>query len=512
LGTRFFRLSAGGLPESREATGAPRRYTDWVAITPNVAVLDDLSGWARAFRPTAIIALHLLLSGAVTIHLLRGRRVNRSAAAWVGLVWLAPFIGTALYLLLGVNRVRRRAAALRSLGGPASRSTLPTGAKRDDHLSALSLAGDRITKRPAIGCNAITVLQSGDEGYPPMLAAIAGAKESLALTSYLFRADRIGHEFIEALMRASRRGVSVCVIVDGIGSGYFYSAAYWRLRHNGVPVARFMHSPLPWRMPFINLRSHKKLLIADGRIAFTGGLNIGDENLTANRPPHAVLDTHFRVEGPIVAHLTRSFSDDWYFCTGRELSGAAWYPPLSAAGTSTARVVTSGPDQDLEKIEFLMLEAIGCARESIRVLTPYFAPDDRLITALCLAALRGVSVELILPKRSNHPYMDGAARATIGPLLESGCTVSAHLPPFDHSKLMTVDALWCLLGSANWDIRSLRLNFELDLEVYCPTMAARLNEHMDRLQLEPITLQSLAQRSFGGTLRDGVAALLMPYL
>jgi cardiolipin synthase len=483
-----------------------------VDIPPNVAVVEDISGWALALRPTAIIALHLLLSGAVTMHLLLSRRVSRSAAAWVGLVWLAPFIGTALYLLLGVNRVRRRAATLKSVGGSSLRPDLPGGARRDDHLGALSLAGDRITKRPAVEGNAITVLQCGDEGYPPMLAAIEAAKESLALTSYLFRADRIGHAFIEALTQALRRGVSVCVIVDGIGSGYFYSAAYWHLRHNGVPVARFMHSPLPWRMPFINLRSHKKLLIADGRVAFTGGLNIGDENLTASRPAHAVLDTHFRVEGPIVAHLVRSFADDWYFCTGKELSGNGWYPPLSAAGPSTARVVTSGPDQDLEKIEFLILEAIGGARQSIRILTPYFAPDDRLITALCLAVLRGVSVELILPKRSNHPFMDGAARATIGPLLESGCTIFSHLLPFDHSKLMTVDALWCLVGSANWDIRSLRLNFELDLEVFCPTMTARLNEHMDRLQLEPITLQSLAQRSVGGTLRDGVAMLLMPYL
>jgi cardiolipin synthase len=481
-------------------------------LPQQAAVARSISDWARAYEPVALLILHLALSGAVTVHLLRSRRVNRSAAAWVGLVWLAPFIGTALYLLLGVNRVRRRAATLRGVGGAGPRPAFAGGLKRDDHLSALSLAGDRITQRAALEGNAITVLHSGDESYPPMLAAIAAAKASLSLSVYLFRADAIGRQFIEALTAAARRGVSVCVIVDGIGSGYFHSAVFRRLRHNDVPVARFLHSPLPWRMPFINLRTHKKLLIADGRLAFTGGLNIGAENLIADHPRHAVLDTHFQVEGPIVAHLARTFADDWYFCTGKELSGNAWYPPLAPAGSSTARVVTSGPDQDLEKIEFLMLEAIGCARLSIRIMTPYFAPDDRLITALCLAALRGVNVELILPTHSNHEYMDGAARAAMGPLLETGCKVWAHHLPFDHSKLMTVDGLWSLLGSANWDIRSLRLNFELDLEVCCPIMARALNEHMDGLQLEAITAQTLAQRSLSRVLRDGVAMLLMPYL
>lgn len=460
----------------------------------------------------ALVLLHLVLSCAVTVHLLSGRRVNRSAAAWMGLVWLAPFIGTGLYLLLGINRVRRRAVTLKGVNCAAAQPAFSHGAERDDHLNALSVAGDRITHRPALDGNAITVLHNGDEGYPPMLAAIAAAKQSLALSSYLFRADSIGRAFIEALTAATRRGVSVCVIVDGIGSGYFYSAVYWHLRRNRVPVVRFLHSPLPWRMPFINLRTHKKLLIADGRVAFTGGLNIGNENLIADQPAHAVFDTHFKVEGPLVSDLARSFADDWYFTTGKELSGDAWFPQLGSAGPSRARVVTSGPDQDIEKIEFLILEAIGCARQSIRIMTPYFAPDDRLITALCLAALRGVRVDLILPKRSNHQYMDGAARATIAPLLESGCKVWAHLPPFDHSKLLTVDALWCLLGSANWDMRSLRLNFELDVEVYCPVMAGKLNAHMNALQLEPVSPQTLAARSFGRVLRDGAAMLLMPYL
>lgn len=476
------------------------------------SIFGAIPAFPASFNPLALLVVHVLLAGAVTIHLLRSPRINRSAVAWVGLTWLTPILGTILYLLLGINRVRRRASTLKTLRVPG-RAQDPLGnVVREDHLSALNRAAARITGRAAPGGNSIELLHSGDEAYPPMLAAIEAAKSTLALSCYLFRNDGIGRKFIEALTRAARRGVSVCVIVDGFGSGYFSSAAYRHLRRNGVPAARFLHSSLPWRMPFLNLRCHKKLLVADGRLAFTGGLNIGAENLVAAHPKSAVLDTHFRVEGPIVAHLMRSFADDWYFTTGAELGGESWFPPLNELGPTTARVVTSGPDEDIEKIEFLMLEAIGCARESIRIMTPYFAPDARLITALCLAAIRGVQVELIVPQRSNHAFMDGAARATIGPLLEYGCSVKAHQLPFDHSKLMTVDNLWCLVGSANWDIRSLRLNFELNMELYCPVMARRINQDMDRLELSDMTTQTLAARSFFRVLSDGLATLLMPYL
>jgi cardiolipin synthase A/B len=150
----------------------------------------------------------------------------------------------------------------------------------------------------------------------------------------------------------------VRVLIDGMGGGYFLSPAYERLRRHDVPVFRFMHSPLPWRMPFLNLRTHRKILALDGRIAFTGGLNIGDENLLADRPRHPVRDTHFRFEGPVVAQLIEAFAEDWLFAAGENLAGEAWFQPLYEVGEGVARVILSGPDQDLEKIEFMILEAI----------------------------------------------------------------------------------------------------------------------------------------------------------
>jgi cardiolipin synthase len=227
-----------------------------------------------------------------------------------------------------------------------------------------------------------------------------------------------------------------------------------------------------------------------------------------------VIDTHFRFAGPVVAQLMDVFADDWSFTTREQLVGERWFPELKpvASGGSIARVVTSGPDQDLEKIEFVILEAIACARSSVKVMTPYFLPDERIMTGLSLAAFRGVEVDVVLPEHSNHPTLDWGARAQIGPLLAAGCRLWTHPAPFDHSKLMTVDNSWCMVGSSNWDVRSFRLNFELDIEVYDSTFAAQVNKVISAGQGRRILPQELRQRSLPVRIRDGAARLMLPYL
>jgi cardiolipin synthase len=462
--------------------------------------------------PAVVSVTHMLLAVGVSIHVLLYKREFGSSAAWIGLAWLAPILGSVLYLLLGINRVRRRAMSLHGPQSTAWTAAASAAIGRDDHLAALERAGQRITNRPAERGNAIAILRSGGEAYPRMIAAIEAARHSVALASYIFRADAAGTEFIDALMRATQRGVEVRVLIDGFGGGYFVSATYRRLRRAGVPVARFLHSSWPWRMPFLNLRSHKKILGVDGRIAFAGGLNIGEENLTRRHPPHPVIDTHFMFEGPVVAQLLAVFADDWRFTTGEQLAGESWFPAQKPAGDSVARVVTSGPDQDLEKIEFMILEALGCARTSVRIMTPYFLPDDRIITALALASLRGVEVDVVVPAHSNHPTLDWAAHAHAGPLLAAGCRLWTHAPPFEHSKLMTVDDAWCLIGSSNWDVRSFRLNFELDLEVYHSGLVQQINELITAQQGKQISAAMFKMRSLPVRLRDSAARLLLPYL
>ena len=319
-------------------------------------------------------------------------------------------------------------------------------------------------------------------------------------------------EVLPAATRALWKQATGIELIDGIGAGYFHSPAYNRLTRNGVPTGRFMHSPLPWRMPFLNLRTHKKILLADGCDVFAGGMNIGGENVLANHPHEPVRDTHFHLRGPVVGQLAEVFAQDWNFVTGEELAGEDWFPAIAAAGPANARVITSGPDADNQKIEFLLLEAIACAHHAVCVKTPYFLPDERLVTALALAALRGVQIDIVLPARNNHTIMDWALHANVGPLLQAGCRIWLNPPPFDHSKLMVVDGEWCLIGSANWDARSFRLNFELNVELYNPALAAELAAMIAAGKGRPLTLEDLATRSLLVRLRDAAVRLLLPYL
>jgi cardiolipin synthase len=455
----------------------------------------------------------ILIAMLVSVHVLLNQRDAGTAMGWMGLTWLSPFVGGALYALFGVNRVNRRAREVRHDGfAPRRDDDAPALPASCPQLAPLAQAGARITGRALLAGNEVEVLRCGDEAYPVMLDAIRGARRSVALATYILRDDAAGGAFIDALIAAKGRGVQVRVLIDGIGSGYFYSAAYHRLSRSRVPVGRFMHSPLPWRMPFLNLRTHMKVLVADGQVGFAGGLNIGAENVLAGGPRHPVRDTHFRLRGPAVGQLVEAFAMDWSFVKGEELSGEAWFPALDAAGPDAGRVVTSGPDADIQKTEFLILEAVGRACRSVRIQTPYFLPDERLVTALALASLRGVAVDVVVPVRNNHFFMDWALRANVGPLLWHGCRIWLDAPPFDHSKLMVVDDVWCLIGSANWDARSFRLNFELNVEIYSSALARQLTEMMAAREGVPLTADMLDARSLPVRLRDAAVRLLLPYL
>jgi cardiolipin synthase len=454
---------------------------------------------------------HIAIASAVTVHVLLYKRNIGTSISWMGIAWLSPFIGGILYYALGVNRVKRRAMRLRR---ERSHMFLVEEVSPDapdaGPLTPLEYAIGRLTGLSAETGNKVSLLRSGDDAYPAMLAAIDAAEKSVGIASYIFRDDEAGMPFIEALIRAHRRGVAVRVLIDGIGGGYFRSGTYERLHAAGVPVDRFLHSYVPWKTPFLNLRNHRKLLVIDGRIAFTGGINIGHENLLASNPAHPVRDTHFRLEGPVVEQLTEVFADDWVYETGEKLLDEAWFPELTPCGDAVARVITSGPDEDLEQIEFAILHAISCARRSIRVVTPYFLPPDVLTTALGLAAMRGIEVEIFVPEESNHRVLDWARRVPLRILLEAGCHVWLMPPPFDHSKLMSIDDTWSLIGSANWDTRSFRLNFELNVEVQDEAFNRALTESVPTGRA--LTLAEIEGDTLALKLRNNAARLLQPYL
>jgi len=467
--------------------------------------LDD--NLAAVVGASAAVA-HVAIAVAVTVHVLLFKRSVGAAVSWIGIAWLSPFLGGLLYAIMGINRVKRRAQRLRRQHLPPASADAAARMARDP-LTPLEYAVGRLTGLPSKPGNLVEMLHSGDQAYPRMLDAIAGAQKSIGLCSYIFRADSAGEKFHEALIEAQRRGVKVRVLIDGVGSGYFWSGTYNRLREAGVPVARFLHSYFPWRTPFVNLRNHRKLLVIDGRVAFTGGLNIGAENVVAQGPSHPVRDTHFRIEGPVVEQLTDAFADDWVFTTGEQLDDD-WFPTLVPVGTVSARVVLSGPDEDMEQIEFVTLHAISCARESIRVVTPYFLPGEPLTMALGLAAMRGIKVDILLPENSNHAILDWARRVPLRPLIEAGCRIWLMPAPFDHSKLMTIDDSWSFIGSANWDTRSFRLNFELNVELHDRAFAKQIVAATTPERC--LTLAEIDGDPLLIRLRNSAARLLQPYL
>ncbi len=469
-------------------------------------VADDLT----TLVGTAAAIGHVTIAGAVTVHVLLYKRNVGAAVSWIGIAWLSPFLGGLLYAIMGINRVKRRAKRLRRERLPLAIAGPGLATAATDSLSPLEYAVGRLTGLPSEAGNSVEVLRSGDQAYPRMLEEIERARKSIGLCSYIFRADAVGEKFHQALIRAQRRGVQVRVLIDGVGGGYFWSGTYRRLHKAGVPVARFLHSYFPWRMPFVNLRNHRKVLVIDGHVAFTGGLNIGAENIEESDPRRRVRDTHFRIEGPVVEQLSEAFADDWLFTTGEQLLTESWFPVLEKVGSVAARVITSGPDEDMEQIEYVALHAISCARQSVRLVTPYFLPPEPLTMALGLAAMRGITVDIVLPERSNHAILDWARRVPLRLLVEAGCRIWLMSPPFDHSKLMTIDDSWSLIGSANWDTRSFRLNFELNVELHDGQFARQLVE-LIRPELR-MTLADIDGDGLLIRLRNSAARLLQPYL
>jgi cardiolipin synthase A/B len=467
---------------------------------------------------------HVLLAGTVSTHIVLTKPDVRAAIGWAGLVWLAPVVGSALYALFGINRIRREAGRMRRgrvffwIQEPRPFAllpyevTLPQGVPQESRPLA-TLVG-AITKSPLVAGNAVDTLVNGDEAYPAMLDAIDNAQSSVALATYIFDRGLVADKFIDAFERALRRGVAVRVLVDGVGARYSHPQIVPELRKHGITAARFLAPAIPWRHPYFNLRNHRKLMVVDGAVGFCGGLNIRDRCLLALKTKDKEQDIHFRIRGPVVSQLMTALAFDWHFVTKEQLAGPAWFPVVPPAGSVLARGIADGPDEDFETLPLTMLGALSQATRSIRIVTPYFLPDPTLIDALRVAALRGVRVEVLLPARGNLRFVEWAATAQLAQIVRWGCRVYLSAPPFDHSKLFLVDGLWCLIGSANWDPRSLRLNFEYVVECYSEELVSRITQVSDAkiAAAQLLTIEALESRSLPVKLRDGIVRLAQPYL
>jgi cardiolipin synthase A/B len=470
-------------------------------------------------------AVVLIVSVVAAVHAVLYKEEVRAAIAWVGLIILVPLVGSILYYLIGVNRIRRRAVALRRETERRNRPHAPEGLSPEILTRLLAGGGPgepaelaklvkSITRRALLFGNRILPLSNGDEAYPAMLEAIDHAQRSIVFLTYIFDSDRWGRRFVEALTRARSRGVEVRILVDAVGARYSRAPVVPLLRKNGVKAAVFLPT-FSTLLPSFNLRNHRKVMVVDGRLGFTGGMNIREGFVLGEGPKHPGIDLHFRVEGPVVRHLAEVFAEDWEFTTRESLWGDDWFPPLEAVGGVVARGIADGPDEDLDVLNFTLLGAIARARQSIRIVTPYFLPDQALVYALNTAALSGIEVDVVVPESGNLRLVTWAMWGQIALVLRHGCRVwLSPESPFDHSKLMVVDDYWVLCGSSNWDPRSLRLNFEFNVECYDRDLARGMRELVDsRISLaRRLTFEELGSRSMALRLRDGAARLLTPYL
>ena len=318
---------------------------------------------------------------------------------------------------------------------------------------------------PIIEGNKVETLLNGDQIFPAMLAAIRGAQKTITFETYIYWSETIGEEFSAALVERARAGVKVHVMLDFIGSMKMNDEAMQKMRDAGVQLQRY-HKPAWWKLARLNNRTHRKLLIVDGTVGFTGGVGIADQWRGNAQDENHWRDTHFRIEGPVVGQMQAVFTDNWTKSTGVVLDGADYFPPLKAAGSMPAQMFSSSPTGGSASMHLMYLMAITAARTSIDLSASYFVPDDLTIRALASAAKRGVKVRIIMPgKEIDAGIVRLASRERWGELLEAGVEMAEYQPTMYHVKALIVDALMVSVGSTNFDNRSFSINDEANLNV-----------------------------------------------
>jgi cardiolipin synthase len=471
---------------------------------------------------TIVFVLWALATVCSVAHILLNKRNPRGAALWLVIVILMPLSGPFLYWSLGINRLHQsKVVRTRRNRGSGSWSHHPlditeSSVFQNAGVRSLATLSESIVGKPILSGNSVEALYEGNQVFPAMLAAIGAAKHSINLSTYILDRDAVGKRVISALCSAAEQGVQVRVLVDGVGTSRAALSMARRLRSSGARLTVF--HPLfgsLFRRPSFNMRYHRKLLVIDGVVGFTGGINLSSRHLfSRTKEIDGVRDIHFRVGGVVVGSMQETFSLDWQVSTGEILTDERLFPKHQKAGDSPMRAICSGPDEDLEKIYQLVLGALRSATESVTMVTPYFIPDRAIIQGLASAVLAGVRVKLLLPAVSDHPLVQRASTAHLAELLEAGVEVLLIPPPFVHSKLMVVDGEWSLIGSANLDPRSFRLNFEFDLEVYNETFARELLSYADSLASNSVnlTVEELRNRPMLTRIVEGAAKVFSPYL
>jgi cardiolipin synthase len=491
--------------------------------------MDRLLELAREAGPSILAAVSIagyLASFAVVVAILRQRSEPSTMLAWILAVILLPLVGPFLYWLLGEPRMRRRkrrkrrrsAAIFQALAAHTSGGSGPLAAggpsEIDAALRELAVVSSQVSPFPVTAGNRVGVFDNAEQIYGEIQRSIDAAEHHVHLEYYIFRADATGRVFRDQLAEKARAGVEVRVLLDGVGSWGTRRSFFAPLVRAGGRVETF-HPALPLRRKWnMNYRNHRKIAVVDGKEAFTGSQNIGDEYRGRWRRVAPWKDTHLRIEGPAAVQLQEIFIEDWYYAAEENLARADYLRQQPNAGTSLVQVIPSGIDQPKQTLHEVVFLAISLARRRIRISTAYFVPDPSLVLALKSAARRGVRVDLLIPARTDNWLVLWAGRSYYGELLDSGVRIYEHPHAMLHSKIVTIDEEWSLVGSANMDVRSFSLNFEVTASIFDPAIARRLNDSFSaecRLARR-VTLEEVEKRSYAVSIVEGLARLCSPLL
>jgi len=480
------------------------------------------------YWPHILAVISVLMAVPAIVHVVMNKEEVRSAIGWVGVILLSPIIGALIYAIGGINRIRRASiiSERRRAIEHDPRHQAHLDASRalvadlfGERFAAMKTLGDRVAKHAMTVGNSIRLLDGGDETYARMIAEIDAARRSIILETYIFDRDAIGLRLAEALARAHRRGVAVRVLIDAVGVRYSVPSIVGTLESAGIAVDLFNGSLIMGlRLPYANLRTHRKILVVDGAVAFIGGMNIRKGFTSEFARGGEARDTHFRITGPVVADIFSTAAEDWRFTTDENLGGEAWriepLPAVPFGAPVFIRAVASGPDAALETNHRMLMGAFSVARRSIRIISPYFLPDRELVSALATAGRRGVEIDIVVPAQNNLVLVERAMIAQFEQVLKNYCRVWRAGGPFDHSKLLVVDGVWAFVGSSNLDPRSLRLNFEIDVEVLDADFAGMIESRIDTAiaSAQPVTVEELRARPFPLRLLDRILWLGSPYL
>jgi cardiolipin synthase A/B len=470
------------------------------------------------------IVLHAVVIGGV---LLARRRDPSATLAWILFIVLAPIVGFIVYLTVGrtrmwrtVKRIGRAEAQVRAvLSRYETRCRAPAGGSTlDSRTDAQIGLGNSLASTPASSGNSACVLNDAAATYRDMTAAIEDARDHVHVEFYIVQPDAVGTALRDQLARKAASGVEVRVLCDAIGSIGLPSDFWEPLCAAGGKAASF--APLIKLMPRmrrrdrVDFRNHRKIVVVDGCIGFTGGINVGREYLGLDPSTGRWRDTHIRIEGPAVLSLQQAFLQDWLMTTGETLDDERYFPAASPVGDCRIQIIDSGPDQIWPSMELYHAQAIAFARERVWITNPYFIPSQAIESSLTLAALRGVDVRLLLPKKSDSLLVTLASHSYYAGLLQAGVRIFEYGPGFVHAKTMVVDEWMATVGSANMDMRSFNLNFELNAFVFdaglCRSIAKEFSADLDAAT--EVTIETEQRAGLIRRLVRAVARLLSPML